>query len=165
MKCNSIYTNQREVCNLFEDARKKNDIQLAYKYIELIDRINSGEKILRVDIPTITSPIIWIDNPLKYSYLRKTHYMSCSSRFPVKTMMRNFYPGGVLVGYKCDSRSKHCYHFTYYWLKRHDRDISPNDVYKGPNTFGGFMPAEAVDPKTLCSENDATKIVKMGCDL
>ena len=34
-------------------------------------------------------------------------------------------------------------------MRKWDRDLAPDGVYKGPRGFGGRMPVEAVDPKGL----------------
>ncbi|MCA1915140.1 DUF6009 family protein [Methanospirillum hungatei] len=99
--------------------------------------------------------ITWLDNPLNYSYVRKTLYISLSSRFPVKTIGNKFQQFGKLIGYELverrDSNTKgvYLYHHQFYWLKEYDRDLSPDGVYKGPRGFGGRMPTEAVNPVRL----------------
>ncbi|PWR71851.1 DUF6009 family protein [Methanospirillum stamsii] len=99
--------------------------------------------------------ITWLDNPLNYSYVRKTSYTSLSSRFPVKTLGKKFQQFGKLIGHELierkDSNTKgvYLYHHQFYWLKEHDRDLAPDGVYKGPRGFGGRMPVEAVDPVRL----------------
>ncbi|NLW75715.1 MAG: hypothetical protein GXY18_04720 [Methanomicrobiales archaeon] len=103
--------------------------------------------------------ITWYENPLNYSYVRKTLYISLSSRFPVKTMGRKFQQFGKLIGHELvdrrDSNTKgvYLYHHQFYWLKEHDRDLSPYGVYKGPQGFGGRMPTEAVNPIRLVESN------------
>lgn len=99
--------------------------------------------------------ITWFDDPLKYSYVRKTLYISLSPRFPVKTVGRIFQEFGRLIGHELvkreDSNTKgvYLYHHEFYWLKKHDRDLLPDGVYKGPQGFGGRMPTEAVNPVRL----------------
>lgn len=89
--------------------------------------------------------ITWLVNPVRYAYLRKTPYMSLYSRFPAKTIGRRLADFAVLVGYEKVVSRRYHYEYTFYWLKRHDRDIQPEGVYRGPHWYGGFMPCEAVD--------------------
>jgi len=100
--------------------------------------------------------ITWIEDPLQYSYLRKADYMSCSNRFPVKTITQHKENFSKLIGYELTRKTPsvvhpgvNLYYFDFYWLKTYDRDLSPGDVYEGPKGYGGHMPYEAVDPFTL----------------
>ena len=98
--------------------------------------------------------IVWIEDPLKYSYLRKTIRASCSSRFPIKSIGKHIQDFHTLVGYELESKQPHyrsgyTYYYVFHWLKTYDRDIAPDGVYAGDNTYCGNMPCEAVDPKTL----------------
>jgi len=99
--------------------------------------------------------INWLEDPLNYSYLRQDRYLSISSRFPVKSIGKRIQQFSHLIGYelveKRNSNTKgvYMYYHQFYWLKKHDRDLSPEGVYKGPRGFGGRMPTEAVDPVRL----------------
>lgn len=57
--------------------------------------------------------ITWYENPLNYSYVRKTLYISLSPRFPVKTLGRKFQQFGKLIGHELvdrrDSNTKGVY--------------------------------------------------------
>jgi hypothetical protein len=81
--------------------------------------------------------------------------MSTSPRFPVKSIGNRTPRFYRLIGYelveKKNSKVKgvYMYHYLFYWLKLHDRDISPDGVYKGPKGFCGRMPSEAVNPVRL----------------
>jgi hypothetical protein len=101
--------------------------------------------------------ITWIEDPLKYVYLRKTRYLSTSRRFPVKTIGVRTHRFARLIGYELISHPvTYQYTFEFYWLKTHDRDLSPDDVYAGPKRFGGKMPVEAVNPIELVKEHPFT---------
>lgn len=159
MKCTSIYIKPQELYDLFEDARKKDLIPLAYKYIDLIERINFGEKILRVD----AQPIVWLHNPLKYSYLRKTGYTTTSIKFPEKKWQKNHVGDGMLIGYVMVAKNNCLFYWVVFWLKSYDRDFLPKDKvggYAGPVGFYGHMPYEAVDPKSLWMVSDVKKITE-----
>lgn len=99
--------------------------------------------------------ITWLDNPLHYSYVRKTRYITISPRFPVKSLGKIFPELGRLIGYTMVERKNsntegvYLYHHEFYWLKKHDRDLAPDGVYQGPRGFCGRMPVEAVDPVGL----------------
>ena len=99
--------------------------------------------------------ITWLENPQNYSYLRQDQYLSTSSRFPVKTIGRRIQEFSKLIGYELverrnsNTKGVYLYCHRFYWLKKHDRDLSPDGVYKGPREFGGRMPTEAVDPARL----------------
>ncbi len=96
--------------------------------------------------------ITWLENPLNYSYLRKSTFMSGSPRVPIRTVeKRQDY--GKIVGYEKVSSQRYMYLFNFYWLKEHDRDLMPDGVYKGPKEFGGKMPAEAKNPVELVKDN------------
>lgn len=94
--------------------------------------------------------ITWLEDPTKYAYLRKTSSIH-AARFPVKSWGRHLSEFGRLVGYRRHNPSLMPYAWEYdvYWLKKHDRDLAPADVYAGPSTFGGRMPTEAIDPREL----------------
>jgi hypothetical protein len=99
--------------------------------------------------------ITWLENPLNYSYVREDRYINTSSRFPVKGIGKRIHQFSKLIGYelveKRNSNTKGVYLYVYqfYWLKSHDRELSPDGVYKGIRGFGGRMPSEAVDPVRL----------------
>jgi hypothetical protein len=155
MKCTSIFATPSEVYRAYEDARVLGYKPLCNHYIALIARMNNGEKILRLDI----KPIVWLDNPLKYSYLRRCGDTTSTSKFPIKLMLRyHERDGGKLVGY-CLIGKNGCreYLWVIYYLRSYDRDLLPQGYvggYSGEHTFGGNMPCEAADPKTLLVASD-----------
>lgn len=90
--------------------------------------------------------ITWLDDPMKYAYLRKGSF-TASARFPIKRFEKQ---GDRVIGYsRMPPRNPYVYDYTIYWLKKHDRDLDPEGVYRGPAEFGGFMPSEAVNPRDL----------------
>lgn len=97
--------------------------------------------------------ITWLEDPLKYSYLRKMEYMTGSSKFPVKSIGKNRPSFNRLIGYERISKhlmhARYCYFYNVYYLRDHDRDISPEGVYAGEKGFVGKMPSEAVNPIAL----------------
>lgn len=96
--------------------------------------------------------ITWLEDPSKYAYLRRTRYIG-GPVFPVKGIGRKTGEFGRLVGYRRIGRlMPYTFEFEFYWLKKHDRDLSPDDVYAGPPVFGGAMPSEAVDPRALVGD-------------
>jgi hypothetical protein len=103
--------------------------------------------------------ITWLENPLNYSYLRHQKYTSTSTQFPVNTIEKQTQGLSRLVGYemveKQDSKIKgvYLYVFEFYWLKDHDRDLSPDNIYRGDPGFGGHMPTEAVNPVELVKKS------------
>lgn len=107
--------------------------------------------------------ITWLENPLNYSYVRKTLYKSLSPRFPVKSMPKKFPEFGKLIGHEMvekensNTKGVYLYNHRFYWLKKHDRDLSPEGVYKGPRNFGGHMPSEAVNPAVLVQQSPYLK--------
>ena len=42
--------------------------------------------------------ITWLENPVRYAYLRRTPYMSLSSRFPAKTIGRRLRSEAIYNG-------------------------------------------------------------------
>lgn len=106
--------------------------------------------------------ITWLENPLNYSYLRETPYMSCSSKFPVKTIGNRLQDFSKILGYeligKDGGKGVPVFQYLFYWLKEHDRDLMPDGVYKGPKEFGGKMPAEAKNPVDLVKNNPYVEV-------
>jgi len=91
--------------------------------------------------------IIWLDDPLKYPYLRRAKYMFVS-HFPVKRMTKRL---SHFVGYERICKATLSWHFMYnvYYTRKGDRDNDPSGVYAGPPEYGGKMPTEAVNPLEL----------------
>jgi hypothetical protein len=92
--------------------------------------------------------IIWREDPLKFTYLREDTYLTTAPvRFPVSRPI--FYNQSKIVGYevvrrKRSEKSPRVYRRRFWYLKKHDRDIDPNGVYKYSH------PTEAVDPPSIC---------------
>jgi len=90
--------------------------------------------------------IVWIENPLNYTYLREQYHESSSPRFPIKnlSLLRGM---EKIIGYQIMSRKKNCYEFRFWYVRRYDRDIDPNGVYKNS------CPSEAVIPDSICRDS------------
>jgi len=93
--------------------------------------------------------IIWLEDPTKWRYLRKSTGYFKSRRFPVKSLGTNiggFYKliGYELIGY--DEPNNSPFLFNYYWLKTYD-DGCP-EVKKCYYGDGG-IPAEGIIVKKL----------------
>lgn len=90
--------------------------------------------------------IVWVEDPLKYTYLRELAYLTRDPRrFPVKTLYRQ--KRLRVIGYEVAERKKGigrpicCRRF--WCLKPHDRDLDPHGVYKD------LCPSEAVHPSSI----------------
>jgi len=94
---------------------------------------------------------MWLEDPTRYSYLRRTGYTTFGPRFPVKGMKNRKGMLARLVGYQRIGGVRYgAYDWIFFWLKSHDRDLDPTGPYAGPmGEYGGGMPCEAVDPRAL----------------
>lgn len=110
--------------------------------------------------------LTWIEDPFKYSYIRKSGYIHFGRRFPIKSWGKDISEFAKLIGFEQTGHpSPSIYYYDVYWLKKHDRDLSPDGVYKGKKEFGGFMPSEAVDPKNLVNKMDINGLQEFLNDL
>jgi hypothetical protein len=90
--------------------------------------------------------IVWLEEPLKYTYLRELAYLTRDPRrFPVKTLYRR--KRVRVIGYEVAERKKGIGHTLccrrYWCLKPHDRDLDPHGVYQE------CCPPEAVHPSSI----------------
>jgi hypothetical protein len=91
--------------------------------------------------------IIWVEDPTKYEYLRKSPMNCPSRRFPVKSMSKRIGHLYKVIGYELQCKVEQgSYLFNMYWLKTYDRGTPEGlrDVY----ATGGY-PAEAIMVKKL----------------
>ena len=106
-----------------------------------------GDKMIKKE-----NRIIWLDDPKKYEYLRKSKIYRCSPRMPsettLKKQMKSLYK---LVG--CESPTKmgdRLFESTIYWLKDYDRGC-PNQFKENGYGKTSLMPSEAILVKKLIS--------------
>lgn len=88
--------------------------------------------------------IVWLEDPLKFTYLREKRWDKFKNYFSIKEA-KTLDDFAKIIGYEylgLDSRG-FLHNFRMWWLKKHDRDISPNGVYKNG------CPAEAVIPSSI----------------
>ncbi len=84
--------------------------------------------------------IVWAENPLKYSYLRRLERMQVPARSnPLRSMISYFRGIGKVIGVevtkkapKTDPPRFRYGECTVYYLKPVDRDLCPDGVYSGP---------------------------------
>lgn len=94
--------------------------------------------------------IIWLDDPLKYVYLRETLHDTGSSRFPIKTKFKGHM--AKVIGYELLShRAGEPFHYRFWWLKDYDRDIDPEGTYKNN------CPIEAVIPVSIATGRESIR--------
>jgi Family of unknown function (DUF6009) len=85
--------------------------------------------------------MVWLDNPLNYTYLRETIYHSEVSHLPNGLFLSDM---DRVVGYQLISHETGgVFIFRFWWLKTYDRDIQPEGIYK----YGA--PCEAVIPLSV----------------
>lgn len=90
--------------------------------------------------------IVWLEDPLKYAYLRERVYMTTSPRkIALKTPIWN--DQAKIIGYEIINRkhepAQDVYNRRVWWLKTYDRDLDPEGVYKH------MHPNEAVLPDSI----------------
>lgn len=93
--------------------------------------------------------IRWLENPLKYDYLRKSYYQCLSRRYfkkgkRLRGVSLDFYK---LVGFRFMGESGGIYQYEIYWLKEHDRGC-PNE-HPNYSKGGKWMPDEACLVKAI----------------
>lgn len=103
--------------------------------------------------------IIWIEDPKKYRYLRKSTKYFSSRRFPIKSLGKNtedFYKliGYELIGYDKSDSWNLPFIYNYYWLKTYN-DKCP-DVNRCCYNDGG-APCEGIDVTELLKVNSESK--------
>lgn len=87
--------------------------------------------------------IVWLEDPLKYSYLRETVYISTS---PQKIRLKTpIWEGQAkIIGYEIIDREHEAARDTYerrvWWLKKHDRDLDPEGVYQYNHPYEAVLP-------------------------
>jgi hypothetical protein len=87
--------------------------------------------------------IVWLEDPLKYSYLRERVYITTlPKKIALKTPI--WQNQAKIVGYEIVNR-KHepapdVYHRRVWWLKTHDRDLDPDGVYKSNHPLEAVLP-------------------------
>ncbi|MGD0534351.1 MAG: DUF6009 family protein [Methanoregula sp.] len=93
--------------------------------------------------------IVWLEDPLEFTYLRETYYCTCS---PVQIRLKTpiWREQAKIVGYETIpvKERKACggmraYTRRVWWLKKYDRDIDPSGVY------ATHWPCEAVLPSSI----------------
>lgn len=95
--------------------------------------------------------IVWLRDPLQFSYLRESFRYSMRRRGPISG--RNIGDLAFIVGYaECAPGSGeyvydrvNVYRRRFWWLKVYDRDLDPNGVY------AHACPMEAVDPASIAA--------------
>ena len=121
--------------------------------------------LLCVGVPNM---IVWAENPLKYSYLRRLERMQVPARSnPLRSMISYFRGIGKVIGVevtkkapKTDPPRFRYGECTVYYLKPVDRDLCPDGVYSGPlGVYCLPLPAESVDPKLLFHFEDSCLLV------
>lgn len=105
--------------------------------------------------------IVWLRDPLQFSYLREGVYATTQRRGPISSR-RISRELAFIVGYaECVSKKEESgwptvyrvYRRRFWWLKKHDRDLDPNGVYAHK------YPAEAVDPTSIAPNKKSRSLV------
>jgi hypothetical protein len=99
--------------------------------------------------------IVWLDDPLKFTYLRETILILTAPRH-IKLKTPLFVYQEKIVGYEINTPrdSYGCYIRRVWWLKTYDRDIDPDGSYKY------HWPHEAVVPSSISIERKSTSYAK-----
>jgi hypothetical protein len=101
--------------------------------------------------------IIWVEDPKKYRYLRKTRDYFSTRRFPIKTLGNSICDFYKLIGYELidyHSSSNYPFLFDYYWLKTYD-DGCPS--VKCCYYDDGGKPCEGIDVTELLKHNSVNR--------
>lgn len=99
--------------------------------------------------------IVWLEDPLQFTYLREMTYLTTKPRqFRINSPIVN--GQAKLVGYEIitlERNEKHpqTYSRRFWVLKKHDRDIDPDGVYKDR------YPTEAVIPASIGSDSGSER--------
>jgi hypothetical protein len=99
-----------------------------------------------VHLDSMVQEIVWLDDPLKYPYLREYNYRTTAPRkFPVKTWFRRsrYRVIGYEVAEHVKGTGRVAYNRRFWYLKPHDRDLDPLGVYRY------LSPAEAMVPSSI----------------
>lgn len=103
--------------------------------------------------------IVWVYDPLCFSYLREglvatTHWRGKPALAAKDT--------ALLVGYAevqpLPAPGRRCYLRRVWWLKKHDRDLQPNGLYRD------LLPAEAVEPGSIAANRTSRRAERAGQD-
>jgi Family of unknown function (DUF6009)/Putative quorum-sensing-regulated virulence factor len=99
----------------------------------------------QIDEPNenVEEQIVWLRNPLKFTYLRESTYWTTRPRGNIAPKLSEM---AFLVGYTQyrPAGYRTVYLRRFWWLKHHDRDLDNKGVYRC-----GFGPCEAVDPASI----------------
>lgn len=87
--------------------------------------------------------IIWLEDPLKYSYLRETVYITTApKKIAIKTPI--WENQAKIIGYeifiKENEAAQNTYERRVWWLKKSDRDLDPEGVYKNNHPYEAVLP-------------------------
>jgi len=89
--------------------------------------------------------IMWLDNPLKYTYIRQTPWTNHFAKFNEKKFLNSYENAHSVIGYdRLPQKRKGYFEFMVYWLKNYDYDIDQNSPYNKDH-----IPCEGVKPGDL----------------
>jgi hypothetical protein len=102
----------------------------------------------------IKMSIVWMEDPLQFTYLRERKYTSNHRTIPVKKIL--FCEQKRIIGYEIISHKRGMYNFRLWWLKTYDRDFDPEGAYKYNQPYEAVIPSSIESGKE--SKNYSTML-------